>query len=218
MNGTCTLSWSINRTANSLISGYFIYLQEINAENDTLEWRENLLTPYNDVPYPGDTDGDNSKESFQLSRLTNGVKHFALIRTVGVDGRQSAPSNVVMFTPLGKGEFTLSANHLSSAGGFNFENGMAVPARDPRNDIYLYATETRIGLSSPNRLAAGLRRTRISLVGDGLSDGETVVIHKGMRLKLRTKFGRAEISIEEIIGRYPDISARISYIYYPGNH
>ncbi|HBZ00568.1 MAG TPA: hypothetical protein DEO84_04510, partial [candidate division Zixibacteria bacterium] len=115
-----TLFWSIDRSRIPVISGYNIYLG--NGIKDSSAWKSNPGTPYNQTPYPGDTDGDISHESLPLDNLTNGIKYIALVRTVGPDGRESASSNLVSFQPLAHGEFIISANHEAPNGGFNFES------------------------------------------------------------------------------------------------
>ncbi len=49
------------------------------------------------------------------------------------------------------------------------------------------------------------------------SGDETVQISTGEKLIVKTKAGRAEITIEEIIGKYPETKARIDYKYFPDN-
>lgn len=214
-NGKATLYWSIDRPTKALISGYNIYVQESGSGIDSSTWKARLPGPYNKTPYPGDIDGDISKESISIASLVDGQTYLALIRTLGPDGKESAPSNVVSLTPLGKGEFQISSDHSAPDGGFNFESRSQVPGRDPRSDIYLYVTEKKIGLSSPSRLSAGFRRTLISTPGDGNSGVETIEIAEGMKLNLEMKRGQADISIEEILGEYPSVSARIKYVFYP---
>lgn len=209
-----TIYWSIDRAKVLIISGYNIYLASESAVKDTASWKRNLGKPYNDSPYPGDTDSDISRESMPLENLVNGQKYFVMVRLVGSDGKESGSSNIAEFTPLASGEFIISSNHDASNGGFNFENEESVPGRDPRSDIYLYATEERTGLSSPSRLGAGLRKTAfIGMRGDAWV--ETNAIVRRQNLRIRTKDGVAQIRIEELIGKYPTISARISYTFHP---
>lgn len=182
---------------------------------DTLAWKSDPGAPFNHGPYPGDTDGDISQESFPLMNLANGKIMYAIVKTVGIDGRESAPSNITEFTPLAQGEFIISADHEAPDGGFDFVNSRSVPGRDPRSDIYLYATSDRIGLSSPSRLGAGLRRTWFQEPLFGKPEAETIRIGAGDRFMVKLKTGSARIRIESILGQYPDVSAKISYVYYP---
>ncbi len=152
-----------------MISGYNIYLGDDSAVSDTAAWKKMPGTPYNPTPYPGDTDGDNSKESMPLDRLTNGRTYYVMVRTVGPDGRESESSNLTVFRPLAQGSFIISSNHEASDGGFNFEDESSAPGRGPRSDIYLYDNGAKVGLSSPSRLGAGMRR---SLIFESGSDQE----------------------------------------------
>ncbi len=213
-NGRAILDWSVDRQDGVLISGYNVYLADSEGM-DNAAWADTPGTPYNGFPYPGDTDGDPSRESMPLPDLVNGQRYLAMVRTVGPDGRLSASSNVVSFMPLARGEFVISSNQASSDGGFNFEQSVRLPGRDPKNDLYLYSTETKIGLSSPNRLVPGLRKTRFGPSGNGSVSEETIRISKGESFSVKTRTGRAEIRIVEIMGKYPEISARISFTYYP---
>jgi hypothetical protein len=138
-----------------------------------------------------------------------------MVRTVGMDNRESKSSNVVAFRPLASGEFVLSSNHLADNGGFNFDTESRVTAMDPKSDLYLYATEIKTGLSSPARLRAGLRKS--AFIVDGSAKQETVLIKTGDRISLYTKTGMAELTILAIDGKSADKSARIGYIFYPDN-
>ncbi len=209
-----TIYWSVDRAKASIISGYNIYLASETAVRDTALWERNPGRPYNDSPYPGDTDSDISRESMPLDNLVNGLKYYVIVRLVSSDGKESESSNLAAFTPLASGEFIISSNHDAPNGGFNFENEESVPGRDPRSDIYLYANEKRTGLSSPSRLGAGLRKTEF--IGSQENAAvETIVMGAGQRLEIRTKSGTAHIRVEELIGKYPAISARISYTFHP---
>jgi len=209
------LFWSIDRSQTPVISGYNIYLRDVSR--DSSAWLSNPGTPYNQTPFPGDTDGDINHESLPLYNLTNGKMYFAIVRTVGPDGRESESSNPVSFQPLVHGEFILSTNYLVSDGGFNFESGISVPGRDPRNDLYLYATEEKIGLSSPYRLGGGFRKSKFSALGNSSSSDETIRISRGDKLAIKTRYGRAEIMIEDIFGKYPGVTVKMRYIFYPDN-
>jgi hypothetical protein len=208
------LYWSIKRSKDDIISGYNIYIVDATTGKEEPAWSDNPGPPYNQTPYPGDVDGDINHESIPLEHLQNGRTYLALVRTVGPGRRESKSSNIVSFTPLACGEFIISANQDASDGGFNFESERQVPGRDPKSDIYLYATKERIGLSAPYRLGGGFRKTRF-IGGSTMTPLETISIRKGQSLEVLTKAGRADIKIEDILGQYPDIAARIGYVFYP---
>jgi hypothetical protein len=209
-----TLQWSINRSRNDYISGYNIYLADDLAVKDRSAWIKKPGVPYNQAPYPGDTDGDISRESISLKNLDNGRSYLALVRTVGPDGGESESSNIAAFTPVASGIFIISANQDASNGGFNFESETQVPGRGPKSDIYLYTTEKRIGLSAPYRLGGGFRKTKFTSSTTS-TPVETISIRKGQSIEVRTKTGQADIRIEDIMGRYPDVTVKISYVFHP---
>jgi len=214
-NGKAMLFWSIDRKDGIPISGYNIYLAELRRDDDTLTWKMSQPEPHNDFPYPGDTDGDINSESITIERLQDGHTYMAMVRAVGMNRTRSEPSNVIVFEPLARGDFVISTNRLADDGGFNFERGVSVPGKDPRNDIYLYATADKIGLSSPSRLGAGLRKTEFFLSGENVTPLETITIETGNTITLKTKHGLATVAIAEISGQYPNIRVGIKYQYRP---
>jgi hypothetical protein len=214
-SGKATLYWSVDRTPNLPISGYRIYLTNNTRPIDTSAWIGNPGIPYNNDLYPGDTDGDITHESYNLDNLENGKFYYAMIRTVGFDNRESALSNLVSFRPLARGEFAISTNHLGDNGGFNFETETQVPGKDRRSDLYLYSNGNKTGLSSPSRLSAGLRKTTFS--ANGQENLETIAIKAGDKIILKTKYGDVDLTVVSLNGSYPEISAKIRYIFYPGS-
>ena len=179
--------------------------------------------PYNPVPYPGDTNGDLKRQSLPIDNLQNGQFNVVRVRTIGIDGKESKKSEPVRFRPLAQGTFVISPNHLAPDGGFNFEDEKSTNAYDSICDVYLYATGSKVGLSSPNRLTPGMRK---SLFAKGKYEQEiqnnainfkddTIVISNGDIIVIRIKKGHAELKIENIDDHYPNISVRISYIYNP---
>ena len=208
--------WTIDRSDTKPISGYNIYLSEKPLKGLFSKWPKNKPEPYNHAPYPGDTDGDNSKESFEFTHLDNGKTYYLSVRTVGISGVESDASEELAFTPLSRGYFTITSNHSSESGGFNFEDGIPTPARDPRCDIYLYARRDAVGISSPSRLSAGLRKTGFSETDENYD--ETIVIKKGDRLYIKTPRGRAQVRIVSIKQQGAEAEAVIEYEFYPSGY
>ena len=180
------------------------------------KWEKKRPEPYNHGPYPGDTDGDKSRESFEFTHLENGKPYYVSVRTVGISGEESEASAEVEFVPLSKGVFTISSNHSSDNGGFNFEDGISTPARDPRCDVYLYAKRDVVGLSSPGRLSAGLRKT--AFAGTDNEFEETIVIKPDDRLAVKTNRGTARIKIVKINHVGTEAEAVIEYAFYPDGY
>ena len=206
-NGKATLRWQIERSPSQPLAGYNIYCQSPYKIDTSF-----AAQPYNHAPYPGDTDGDIKKESLELSGLENGREYVAFIRTVGTANNLSGISNFCRFTPALKGEFTISTDHLGENGGYCFEKMKSTAARDPENDIYLYATADRIGLSSPHRLGAGLRRTFFNSPIISTAAMETVPIRRGDSIWIQTKAGIWDLEIVKIENNDGRVQATIRFI------
>jgi hypothetical protein len=211
--------WSANRSEGQIISGYNIYLSEESLKPMFPDWRKSHPEPYNHAPYPGDTDGDITAESFEITGLENGRKYYVSVRTVGTNGTESKPSNEMAFTPMARGEFVISSFHTRDDGGFNFDREISVPARDPRCDIYLYSKGDDVGLSSPHRLGAGLRKTGFVRYADKSGEVlETIKIDRGDRLTVLTRNGRADLTVKRIDRRAEPVTAVMEYVFYPDDY
>jgi hypothetical protein len=210
------VNWTVDRAGSRPISGYNIYLSEEPLENMFGKWGKDSPEPYNHSPFPGDTDGDKSKESYEITNLVNGKTYFVSVRTVDPAGNESDAAGELKFVPLANGRFQINSDHSSDRGGFSFDKNISLPARDPRCDIYLYAKKDAVGLSSPSRLSAGLRKTAFSNSKE--KKVETIKIKSGDRLTIDTRNGRAEITIERIRHEGSSATADIHYIFYPDNY
>jgi hypothetical protein len=215
-NGRAVVNWTVDRADSRPISGYNIYLSEKPLQELFRKWDRNRPEPYNHGPFPGDTDGDNSKESYEITNLANGKTYYVSVRTVDPAGDESDAAGELKFVPLANGQFQISSDHSSDKGGFSFDKNISLPARDPRCDIYLYAKKDVAGLSSPHRLSGGLRKTAFS---NSKEKGvETIRIKGGDKLTVKTGNGRAEITVVKIRHRGSSATADIRYIFYPLNY
>lgn len=200
-----TLSWQIDRPNNTPIGGYNIYLSQ--SPDDAYEL-------YNSGPYPGDTDGDISHESIVLPRLENGIRYYAYLKTVLSDNSLSQASGTVSFMPLAQGYIDLTQNYTVIKSGYNFAAGKYTKVRDSDNDIYIYATKDRAGISSPSRMHASLRQTLISV--DGSPFELTQQFIKGKVYTLETADGGlVKLTLLKWMGESPAVEATFDYIYYP---
>ena len=216
MSRGATIYWSVSRREGQLISGYNVYLSRKPPEGNYPGWHKSNAELHNKTPYPGDTDGDITRESFEITGLENGPTYFVTVRTVAPDGSESKQSNMVEFRPLARGEIIISDNHLADNGGFSFDHEISVPARDRRCDIYLYSRDNVVGLSSPNRLGAGLRKTNFIETGNlGGANHDTIKIKIGDRITASGKRGLAMLTIEKIVRRDSHTEAIINYVFYP---
>jgi len=214
-----TAYWLVDRGKSSMVFGYNIYLTEKSLGSEFADWGRNHPKPYNYTPYPGDTDGDRTKESFEFTNLENGKRYYVSVRTVGPGDSESGPSNEVSFVPLAHGTFELSSDHSAETGGFSFDMEKSMPARNPECDIYLYAKGDEVGLSSPSRLSGGLRKTWFGKPGiNFFKEMDTIKIKKGDIITTSSKYGRSEMTIKKI--RHSDgvTIASISYVFYPPDY
>jgi hypothetical protein len=207
-NKSAILKWRVDRRTDIPIGGYNIYLAESAESGGEL---------YNSAPYPGDTDGDIGNESIELNDLDNGKKYYVSIRTVFSDGSLSEPSPGAAFIPLDKGTIEISTNHTTEKSGYSFAKHKYTAARDFDNDIYIYATDSRIGISSPSRLHVSLRETLIKIADDtGGSFEPTQKLVEGRAYILKTAAGgKAKLTLKSITGSPPNVKAIFDYIYYP---
>lgn len=201
------LTWQIKRIKDVPVGGYNIYLAESPKSSGEL---------YNSGPYPGDTDGDITRESIELTRLTNGKRYYVYIRTVLNGGKSSAPSARVEFMPLSQGRIKISQNHSTPKSGYSFKKEKFTAARDFDNDFYIYATADKIGISSPLRLHSSLRKTLIKIEGNANSKfSQTQLLVKGKTYMLKTSDnGSARLTLAKLIGNKPSLTAVFDYIYY----
>jgi hypothetical protein len=218
MSRGAAIYWSVNRGEGQLISGYNVYLSRKPLKGMFSNWHKSHAELYNRTPYPGDTDGDITRESFEITGLENGRTYFVTVRTVAPDGSESKQSNEVEFIPLAKGEFIISDNHSADNGGFSFDHEISIPARDRRCDLYLYSRDNVVGLSSPSRLGAGLRKTIFAASSDPGNADETIRIREGSKITVNAKLGLATLTVKKIDRLDSEVTATIAYAFYPPHY
>ncbi len=202
------LYWQVIREKDTPISGYNIYLANSPKSKGEL---------YNSAPYPGDTDGDITRESIELTRLENGQKYYVWINTVYTNGNSSKPSNRLTFTPLSMGRITISPNHTTKKSGFCLSLEKMTLARDFDNDFYIYSSSKKAGISSPSRLHPSLRKTLIKIDNDPKSKfSESQPLVKGETYTLRIADGGiGKLTLVKLTGSKLNRSVVFDYIYYP---
>jgi len=222
-DGMATIVWSSEKEPGQPMLGYNIYIsKKSNPGSKDVE-------PFNTTPYPGDTDGDISVETFEALPLENGVEYFVSVRSVGLDGTESEPTGVVSFVPRKEGTFVLKQNFQANESGFNFREGVNVPARSEGNDIYFYSKSGENGLGSPKRLGGLLRKSLFMDLGaktdfdklnsfrtENFSGREKLVIHSGHVYIVKTQkncFGK--LKVESIRGRQGQKEVVIRYCFQP---
>lgn len=222
-DGMATIVWSSEKRAGQPILGYNIYISR-KANPDLTEVRA-----FNTTPYPGDTDGDISLETFEAMPLENGVEYFVFVRSVGLDGTESEPTGVLSFVPRKEGIFVLKQNFQVNESGFDFGKGVSIAARSEGNDIYFYSKPGENGLGSPKRLGGLLRKSLFMHLGtktdfdelnsfktENFSGREKLVIHPGHVYIVKTRencFGK--LKVESIRGRQGQKEVVIRYCFQP---
>jgi hypothetical protein len=208
----------VDRKEGQLISGYNVYLSRKPPRGEFHNWHKSNAELYNSAPYPGDTDGDITRESFEITNLENGWTYYVTVRTVAPDGLESKQSNEVEFIPLAKGEFIISDNHSADNGGFSFDHEIPVPARDRRCDLYLYSRDGVVGLSSPSRLGGGLRKTLFAPSSDPVNTDETIRIREGIKIAINAKHGLAKLTVRRINRLDSEVTAIVEYVFFPPHY
>ncbi len=156
--------WRPNCGTTGASRGYNFYIVPDSAVTDNFP--NGILESHNGPPYPGDTNADQTMETVELRSLLNGVRYTAVVRNVFSDGSESKPSNVIHFTPMPGGEFSLLIRYKGETDGFDFAAGSAQRADNARNDLYFSSSSKGDFLSSPSKLSFGLKSTRFRKVGN----------------------------------------------------
>lgn len=155
-NGQATIYWRIDRPANMATGGYYIYLAETATDTGRL---------YNSAPYPGDTDGDVTRESINIQGLTDGYAYYAWIKTIMANGELGPRSEKLRFIPVEMGELKIRCDILADSSGYSFAKRKYTKARDYDNDFYLYY-KGGLNISSPSLYNSGLRKTSFMAGGN----------------------------------------------------
>jgi len=202
-----TLSWQINRTSEP-IGGYNIYLAESPEDPGKL---------YNSGAYPGDTDGDKSRESIELANLENGIEYYIYLKIIYSDNTESDASEKISFMPLAKGNIRLSFNHTAIKSGYSFAEDKYTIVRDFANDVYVSHVDSKPIIGSPSRIHPSLRATGIFNAADStgeiqyfryLTEARTYRLHTADN-------GNALLTFKGMHGAGSNKQAKFDYIYYP---
>lgn len=155
------LEWRPNCGQSRAINGYNFYI--VPAAGSSKDFPSGA--PHNLVPYPGDTDGDRALETAELKELDSGIEYIAAVRILFPDGSESKPSNIVRFTTMPSGEFTLAGRYQGDNDGYALARGEYVRADNSANDLYFMAKADGDYLLSPSKLGFGLKTVRLAKVG-----------------------------------------------------
>lgn len=138
--------------------GYNIYISQTPLAPE-FEYKQipPEIAPFNSAPFPGDTNPDDSIETFEALGLVDGRKYYVSVRILLPDGTQSKPTKEVLAVCGPSGEFELSIRFKSEQDGYSFSTEQFVRADNEQNDVYYYFAEGVDYLSSPKRLNGFLK-------------------------------------------------------------
>ncbi len=225
-DGTMSLRWDMSCPDTVALSGYFVYLSPYSLQELAAAVLPDSIKPYNNAPYPGDTNPDRTYETMELSNLENGVPYYVSIRTVYPDQTVSAASNEVKVYCRPEGEFTLDMRFVADHDGFDFSAGQYARADGDRNDIYYYRVGSSDFIASPHRLNGYIRESLIYSLGPttdiyqypelnlDIDGASKIPIREGESYLIKTADGNyAKVRVDEIIGVNRERKIKMSYIY-----
>ena len=226
-DGGVFLKWDTNCPEKTILSGYNIYILDrpiYETYHDTVPPPE--IKPMNIIPYPGDTDPEDSYETMPVDNLENGVEYFVSIRTVFPDRSLSVSSNELSIICRPEGRFKLEIRYRGTEDGFSFSDGQSVRADDDANDLYFYNKDDIDYIASPARLNGFLRHSKFYSLGKtkdiyqysefqlDLVPVDKMPVRLGESYLVNTSDNRfAKIRLEEISGEGDSRALHFTYIY-----
>ncbi|MFH2037574.1 MAG: hypothetical protein ABIJ45_14330, partial [Candidatus Zixiibacteriota bacterium] len=224
---TLFLKWNTNCDKGTLISGYYIYLQEKPIDEAILDsLPPKNIKPFNLAAYPGDTDPETAYETMTISNLDNGVEYYLSVRTTFPDRSLTRSSNQVNVICRPEGEFELDFRFSSQRDGFSFAKGATVRADGENNDVYFFSKDGVDFLASPNRLNGFIRKSQFFSLGKtkdiyqypevsfDYEPVEKIPAFEGESYIIKTADNRyAKIRIESITGELKQRKIKLKYIY-----
>lgn len=225
---TLHLKWDTNCPDSILITGYFIYLETKPINPAAYPERPpDDIEPFNQAPYPGDTDPEDSFETMEIGNLENGVEYFVSVRTVFPDGRLSPSSDEISVICRPEGRFDLAYRYADLNDGFSFREGRPVRADGEANDLYYFFSNDNVDyIASPERLNGYLRHSDFYSLGPtesiyqyptlelDIPPLEKMPVRQGESYLVQTADGNyAKIRIEKISGERKERYLTVTYIY-----
>lgn len=158
-----TVSWK--KSGTGMIAGYNIYISEqpLAAKYPAAE-AQPKFKPFNEEPFPGDTNPEDGIENFVAENLKDGVKYYVSVRVVYPDKSVSKPSNEVMAVCGPRGTIDLAVRYAGGPDGFSFMENDYVAADAADNDLYFFSGNGSDVLNSPDKLNGFLRKNRLLLL------------------------------------------------------
>lgn len=157
-----TVAWK--STCDDLIAGYNIYVSDQPLDNYSDAVLPSSIKPFNDTPFPGDTNPDDGIEFFEATGLEPGINYYVTVRTVFPDRSESKASSEIAEGCGFTGEIILPVRYASDHDGFSMVDGDYVKSKDLANDLYYFNKDGIDYLNSPTRLDGFLRESRLTVL------------------------------------------------------
>jgi hypothetical protein len=222
-NHYARIAWNPGCSGTRIMQGYNIYLSR-----KSMSGTDGNISPYNQIIYPGDTEGRVDRESFEFKELTSATRYFARVRAVYDDNTLSPATNEVEIICYPHGEIALSESYSGKQDGFSFEKSDYCKTDAMENDLYYYSKDGHDFLCSPTRISRVNRKTeffaidkqgtmaelaQIEINGKGL---DKVEILPGTALFLKTADGnKAVLKVVKCVDTGTVRKATIQYYYLP---
>lgn len=154
------LKWNVDRSPESVFSGYNIYILKSSlGEGVPSAATLRDLEPFNPTPYPGDTDGDPTRETFSADSLENGVRYYCLVRAIGPNGEMGMATSQIEAVCRTGGEITIEPMFKGDRDGYDFSAPGYVSSDAAACDITMYIKDGEPRIISASRIDPLLRET-----------------------------------------------------------
>ena len=156
------VAWNPGCPGERLFIGFNLYLSRIPlAKSYPGRNLPKEIKPYNHEIYPGDTEGNSRRETFEFEEIESATRYFAHARIVYSDESLSLPSNEIELICYPQGELELAVSYSGGNDGYSFVNDRLCRTDDLENDIYYYTKGGKDYLCSASKLGAINRNNRL---------------------------------------------------------
>jgi hypothetical protein len=142
-DGALTVHWRAERTPGQAFAGYHVYITPEGSQ---------AAVPFNQAPYPGDTDGDPTRESFEARPLENGVRYLCSVASLYTDGTTGTASSPIPAVCRPGGRVKLQPLFSGDFDGLDFSTGAYVTSDDSECHIVFLSKGSADSLLAPSRI------------------------------------------------------------------
>lgn len=223
------IAWNPGCRGTRILRGFNIYLlpEPLDQMSSNGELPDGI-EPFNKLIFPGDTESNPNRETYEIRGIENSVIYFAHVRTVNSNGSLSKPSNEIELVCIAKGEIALGLSHTGSNDGFSLAKAEYCSTNDLANDFYVFENDSWFYLCSPSRLSPVNRNTRIYDLGSAnqlgdlpidspVGEGEEKVraVNMGLYLIVTEEGHQAKLRMKYASGNGNKKRIYFEYIYKP---